>query len=156
MALSAGVMLQGGSNVPLQLALWLLYHSIVAVGQRWYGEEPRVAWRDWHMRGVSCDLTEAACERRASSALQVIEKDTFNDKQSQIAERRKSYAAPGRYSFGWESQLLETGFLSIFLVATRPAPAPRASRARPRSVHCLAASRSLPHPDRARPEAGPR
>ncbi|KAJ1471987.1 hypothetical protein T484DRAFT_1842063 [Baffinella frigidus] len=55
MALSAGVMVLGAGNVPVMLSLWLLYHSIVSVGQRWY-------------------------------------------------------------SFGWESQLLETGFLAMFLV----------------------------------------
>jgi hypothetical protein len=35
-ALSATVLLLGASNVPIQLALWVLYHSIVTVGQRWY------------------------------------------------------------------------------------------------------------------------
>jgi len=55
MALSAFVLVNGGSNVFIQLLLWLLYHSLVTVGQRWYG-------------------------------------------------------------FGWESQLLETGFISILMV----------------------------------------
>ncbi|XP_065185827.1 lipase maturation factor 1-like [Sycon ciliatum] len=52
---SALVMLRGAANMPMMALLWVLYHSIVAVGQTWY-------------------------------------------------------------SFGWESQLLETGFLAIFLV----------------------------------------
>jgi hypothetical protein len=55
MLLSAAVLVNGGSNVIIQLVLWLLYHSIVTVGQRWY-------------------------------------------------------------SFGWESQLLETGFISVLMV----------------------------------------
>ena len=55
MALSAFVLVNGGSNVMIQLTLWLLYHSLVTVGQRWY-------------------------------------------------------------AFGWESQLLETGFISILMV----------------------------------------
>eukprot|EP00960_Hanusia_phi_P029110 747778-Hanusia_phi.AAC.5 len=54
MALSFAVMVVGGSNALVQLLLWILYHSINTVGQRWY-------------------------------------------------------------SFGWESQLLETGFVSIFM-----------------------------------------
>jgi hypothetical protein len=36
MLMSAAVFFNGGSNVLLQLAQWLLYHSIVTVGQRWY------------------------------------------------------------------------------------------------------------------------
>ena len=36
MVLSGFVFINGGSNVFIQLALWLLYHSIVTVGQRWY------------------------------------------------------------------------------------------------------------------------
>ena len=55
MLLSASVLINGGSNVFIQLLLWLLYHSLVTVGQRWYG-------------------------------------------------------------FGWESQLLETGFISMLMV----------------------------------------
>jgi hypothetical protein len=55
MVLSASVLINGGSNMPIQVLLWLLYHSIVTVGQRWY-------------------------------------------------------------SFGWESQLLESGFISVFMV----------------------------------------
>jgi len=51
--LSAIVLIGGAANVFIMTALWLLYHSIVNIGQRWY-------------------------------------------------------------SFGWESQLLETGFLAIF------------------------------------------
>ena len=35
-AVSAAVLLLGASNMPIQLALWALYHSIVTVGQRWY------------------------------------------------------------------------------------------------------------------------
>ncbi|ELU02414.1 hypothetical protein CAPTEDRAFT_179420 [Capitella teleta] len=54
LTLSGAVILLGAANVPLMLLLWLLYHSIVNVGQRWY-------------------------------------------------------------SFGWESQILETGFLATFL-----------------------------------------
>lgn len=49
------VLISGSANVPIMLALWVTYMSIVNVGQTWY-------------------------------------------------------------SFGWESQLLETGFLSIFMV----------------------------------------
>ncbi|XP_022239177.1 lipase maturation factor 1-like [Limulus polyphemus] len=52
--LSSIVMITGAANVITMATLWILYHSIVSVGQRWY-------------------------------------------------------------SFGWESQLLETGFLAIFL-----------------------------------------
>jgi hypothetical protein len=55
MLMSGAVLLNGGSNCFVQATLWLLYHSIVTVGQRWYG-------------------------------------------------------------FGWESQLLETGFISILMV----------------------------------------
>ncbi|XP_029433325.1 lipase maturation factor 1-like isoform X2 [Rhinatrema bivittatum] len=54
LAISAFVLITGSSNMILMAALWILYHSIVSVGQIWY-------------------------------------------------------------SFGWESQLLETGFLGIFL-----------------------------------------
>ena len=52
--LSSTVLILGASNITIMLTLWLLYHSLVNVGQNWY-------------------------------------------------------------SFGWESQLLETGFLAIFL-----------------------------------------
>ena len=55
MVLAGTVVVLGASNLPIQLSLWVLYHSIVNVGQRWY-------------------------------------------------------------SFGWESQLLETGFLSMLMV----------------------------------------
>ena len=34
--LSAAVLVLGASAAPVQLALWVLYHAIVAVGQRWY------------------------------------------------------------------------------------------------------------------------
>ncbi|PIK48545.1 putative lipase maturation factor 1 [Apostichopus japonicus] len=54
LGVSAFVLISGAANMPLMIILWLLYHSLVSVGQRWY-------------------------------------------------------------SFGWESQLLETGFLAIFL-----------------------------------------
>ncbi len=54
-AISALVLLTGAANAPALMALWVLYHSLVNVGQRWY-------------------------------------------------------------SFGWESQLLETGFLAIWIV----------------------------------------
>ena len=54
LVLSSTVLILGASNVIIMAALWLLYHSLVNVGQNWY-------------------------------------------------------------SFGWESQLLETGFLAIFL-----------------------------------------
>ena len=54
-ALSVVVFVQGAANMIVMLLLWLLYHSIVNVGQQWY-------------------------------------------------------------SFGWESQLLESGFLAIFFV----------------------------------------
>uniref|UniRef100_S4RSS2 Lipase maturation factor n=1 Tax=Petromyzon marinus TaxID=7757 RepID=S4RSS2_PETMA len=54
LALAAFVALTGRANMIVMAALWMLYHSLVAVGQIWY-------------------------------------------------------------SFGWESQLLETGFLAIFL-----------------------------------------
>jgi hypothetical protein len=53
LAVSGGVFVLGGANMIVMSLLWILYHSIVNVGQRWY-------------------------------------------------------------SFGWESQLLETGFLAIF------------------------------------------
>ncbi|XP_022092556.1 lipase maturation factor 1-like [Acanthaster planci] len=53
-ALSALVLLLGSANMVVMATLWLLYHSLVGVGQKWY-------------------------------------------------------------SFGWESQLLETGFLAIFM-----------------------------------------
>uniref|UniRef100_A0A3Q3MKL7 Lipase maturation factor n=1 Tax=Labrus bergylta TaxID=56723 RepID=A0A3Q3MKL7_9LABR len=54
MALSAFVLVTGMANMVIMVTLWVLYHSLVNVGQLWY-------------------------------------------------------------SFGWESQLLETGFLAIFL-----------------------------------------
>ncbi|XP_012678682.1 lipase maturation factor 1 [Clupea harengus] len=54
LALSAFVLITGRANMIIMTLLWILYHSIVSVGQLWY-------------------------------------------------------------SFGWESQLLETGFLAIFL-----------------------------------------
>ncbi|XP_044034834.1 lipase maturation factor 1 isoform X2 [Siniperca chuatsi] len=54
MALSAFVLVTGMANMVIMVTLWVLYHSLVSVGQLWY-------------------------------------------------------------SFGWESQLLETGFLAIFL-----------------------------------------
>ncbi|KAM8837639.1 lipase maturation factor 1 isoform 1-T1 [Spinachia spinachia] len=54
MALSAFVLVTGMANMVVMVTLWVLYHSLVSVGQLWY-------------------------------------------------------------SFGWESQLLETGFLAIFL-----------------------------------------
>ncbi|XP_074520183.1 lipase maturation factor 1 [Halichoeres trimaculatus] len=54
MALSAFVLLTGMANMVIMVTLWVMYHSLVNVGQLWY-------------------------------------------------------------SFGWESQLLETGFLAIFL-----------------------------------------
>ncbi|XP_074641578.1 lipase maturation factor 1-like [Tubulanus polymorphus] len=53
LALSAFVFWNGGANIIIMLCLWILYHTIANVGQRWYG-------------------------------------------------------------FGWESQLLETGFLAAF------------------------------------------
>ncbi|XP_038064313.1 lipase maturation factor 1-like [Patiria miniata] len=53
-ALSGFVLVLGSANMVVMVMLWLLYHSLVSVGQRWY-------------------------------------------------------------SFGWESQLLETGFLAIFM-----------------------------------------
>lgn len=55
MALSVAVFITGAASSAAMLLLWLLYHSIVNVGQQWY-------------------------------------------------------------SFGWESQLLETGFLAIWIV----------------------------------------
>jgi hypothetical protein len=55
LVVSALVLITGGANVPVMASLWLLYHSLVGVGQQWY-------------------------------------------------------------SFGWESQLLETGFLAIWMV----------------------------------------
>uniref|UniRef100_UPI00358E9A0F lipase maturation factor 1 isoform X2 n=1 Tax=Myxine glutinosa TaxID=7769 RepID=UPI00358E9A0F len=54
LVLSSFVLLTGRANMPLMATLWVLYHSLVNVGQVWY-------------------------------------------------------------SFGWESQLLETGFLAIFM-----------------------------------------
>ncbi|CAH1273339.1 LMF1 [Branchiostoma lanceolatum] len=63
-ALSFIVMVTGCANMVIMAALWVLYHSIVNIGQKWY-------------------------------------------------------------SFGWESQLLETGFLAIFfcpLLTLRPLP----------------------------------
>ncbi|KAJ8246495.1 hypothetical protein GJAV_G00268470 [Gymnothorax javanicus] len=54
LVLSGGVLLAGRANMVIMALLWVLYHSLVSVGQIWY-------------------------------------------------------------SFGWESQLLETGFLGIFL-----------------------------------------
>ncbi|KAL4231529.1 Lipase maturation factor 1 [Mactra antiquata] len=54
LTLSTFLIINGGANWFIMFALWILYHSIVNIGQRWYG-------------------------------------------------------------FGWESQLLETGFLAIFL-----------------------------------------
>ncbi|XP_033630270.1 lipase maturation factor 1-like [Asterias rubens] len=54
MALSGMVLLSGSGNMVVMATLWVLYHSLVGVGQRWY-------------------------------------------------------------TFGWESQLLETGFLAIFM-----------------------------------------
>lgn len=54
MALSGFVLVMGMANMVIMVTLWVLYHSLVSVGQLWY-------------------------------------------------------------SFGWESQLLETGFLAIFL-----------------------------------------
>ncbi|XP_060599911.1 lipase maturation factor 1-like [Ruditapes philippinarum] len=54
LGLSTFLIINGGANWFIMFALWALYHSLVNVGQRWYG-------------------------------------------------------------FGWESQLLETGFLAIFL-----------------------------------------
>ncbi|KAI4898391.1 hypothetical protein NFI96_033773 [Prochilodus magdalenae] len=54
LVLSGFVLLSGRANMVIMAALWILYHSVVSVGQLWY-------------------------------------------------------------SFGWESQLLETGFLGIFL-----------------------------------------
>ena len=54
MALSVAVFITGAGSSAAMLLLWLLYHSIVNVGQQWY-------------------------------------------------------------SFGWESQLLETGFLAIWI-----------------------------------------
>ncbi|XP_062508003.1 lipase maturation factor 1-like isoform X3 [Corticium candelabrum] len=53
LTVSGGVLLMGSANMFIMALLWVLYHSVVNVGQRWY-------------------------------------------------------------SFGWESQLLETGFLAIF------------------------------------------
>ncbi len=53
--LSSAVLITGGANAVAMAALWLLYHSLVNVGQTWY-------------------------------------------------------------SFGWESQLLETGFLAVWIV----------------------------------------
>lgn len=54
LALSAFVLIWGAGNIPMILIIWIIYHSIVNVGQRWY-------------------------------------------------------------SFGWESQMLETAFLTAFL-----------------------------------------
>lgn len=54
LALSAFVLIWGAGNIPMILIVWIIYHSIVNVGQRWY-------------------------------------------------------------SFGWESQMLETAFLTAFL-----------------------------------------
>ncbi|KAG8433304.1 hypothetical protein GDO86_017549, partial [Hymenochirus boettgeri] len=54
LTISAFILVTGCANMILMVTLWILYHSIVAVGQIWY-------------------------------------------------------------SFGWESQVLETGFLGIFL-----------------------------------------
>ncbi len=53
--LSGFVLVQGGANSIVMLSLWLLYHSIINVGQTWY-------------------------------------------------------------SFGWESQVVESGFIAVFLV----------------------------------------
>jgi hypothetical protein len=55
MTLSGLVLVQGGANSIIMLSLWLLYHSIINVGQTWY-------------------------------------------------------------SFGWESQVVESGFIVLFLV----------------------------------------
>ena len=55
LALSAAVLVTGAANAVSMITLWVLYHSVVNVGQRWY-------------------------------------------------------------SFGWESQLLETGFLAVWAV----------------------------------------
>jgi hypothetical protein len=35
MLLSSAVLVLGASNVAIQLVLWVLYHSLVTVGQRW-------------------------------------------------------------------------------------------------------------------------
>ena len=37
MLIAATVIIKGSSNMILMSLLWVLYHSIVAVGQRWYG-----------------------------------------------------------------------------------------------------------------------
>jgi len=35
LALSAAVFILGSANIPVMLAIWVIYHSIVNVGQRW-------------------------------------------------------------------------------------------------------------------------
>lgn len=36
LALSAAVVFLGAANIPMMLAIWAIYHSIVNVGQRWW------------------------------------------------------------------------------------------------------------------------
>ncbi len=35
LALSAAVFILGSANIPVMFAIWVIYHSIVNVGQRW-------------------------------------------------------------------------------------------------------------------------
>ena len=83
--LAGFVALSGRANVPIMAALWVLYHSLVKVGQTWY--------------------SFGACARVHGCAIVL---DLCGLKADGLGCRNATT--------GWESQLLETGFLCIFLV----------------------------------------
>ena len=58
MSLSALVFVIGGANIPIMLILWTLYHSIVNVGQKWYGfgESKKYVSADKKMKGILIDF----------------------------------------------------------------------------------------------------
>ncbi|XP_039205695.1 lipase maturation factor 1 isoform X2 [Crotalus tigris] len=77
LAISAFVLVTGCANMILMAAVWIIYLSLINVGQIWRGDFRR---------------------------------------QTLLISPQSSFQLPSNwYSFGWESQLLETGFLAIFL-----------------------------------------
>ena len=131
--LSAIVLWTGAANMIIMAFLWVLYHSVNSVGQRWW---VAASWylckkfyevllsseRGFFHISYSTIFTEVIssscsgpmcgfglprshsiyillCSIMAVMIYPIINYDWFGD----------------RYSFGWESQLLESGFLAIFL-----------------------------------------
>lgn len=114
MLLSLFVFLNGGSNVLIQAALWLLYHSIVTVGETLHSLNPHT--RPPSLRILSCSLGSCEGSRCRVQSLPLIMSPFFCFLSSSEFAHVRALAGQRWYGFGWESQLLETGFISILMV----------------------------------------